>query len=241
MQLEWKQTFLVETFPRYESYHSIKHIGDQPLFYDNSLALRFAESFSLELEAMAARSRKQSGCIDHLKATGRFMMMNDIIGDLFSLILGGSFIQSFVPSLHDPSSFHHGRSECECFISIGKEAASGTEWVQRGWAFGGIGFAERGVPWVRGEVAYEFKTGEQFQWRLFMTGLKGMGQKSLRLHDFNGYGSINHASADLGLRLLYEIPFFGNVSLEYARRIYARNFPCRVNQFLIRLFYLNGL
>ncbi len=240
MQLEWRQNFAFETFPHYDSTAHIKHQGDRPLFFNTSLSLRFKEFFSFEVEGVVANTRRQSGGVDHLKGTGRFLILNDIGGDPLSLVLGGSYIQAFIPSLHDPSSFHHGRSQGECFISIGKEKAVEADWLGRLWAFGGIGFAEKGFPWLRGQIAYESKFNEQLEWRLFINGLKGMGSKPLKLHDFQGYGAINHGSLDLGMRLTYQLPIYGNISFEYTRRLYTQNFPSQVDRFLLHfLYYLN--
>lgn len=247
-ELEWRNGM------RFQTYHHLLH-GSKPrpyasddLFLESSLATALF-NFGLELEIIGANTRRQHG-IDQFKVTGRYVWKDDVAGDPFSLLTGVSFIQSFEPSLHDPSSFHHGRTQGEIFLSIGKEFCTEfyddleyeIDWNSRGWVMLAMGSATlQGSPWQKMMIAYEKRFGLKHEVRLFAKGLRGLGHKNLRQDHFDGYGSIRHGSVDIGLRYTYLIEFFGSASIEYTNRVYAHNFPAHASQILIEVLYTFGL
>ncbi len=247
-ELEWRNSM------RYQTYHHLLH-GKKALpyasddqFIDSSLSTAIFE-YGIELELVCAHTRKQRG-IDQFKITGRYVWMDDIAGDPLSLTSGFSFIESFEPSLHDPSSFHHGRGEGELFLSLGKEFNPGYnddeldilgEWHARGWGVLAIGTSPtRGVPWARFIVAYDKRIGLRHEFRLFSKGLYGFGDRNLHLDDFHGYGLIRHRSVEVGFRYTYLIEFFGSASIEYANRVYAYNFAANASQVTVEVLYTFG-
>ncbi|WP_068468436.1 hypothetical protein [Candidatus Protochlamydia phocaeensis] len=241
LEFEWRNSLRYQTY-RYLSSHShLTRYASDDFFLTSSLSLTAKPQFALEVEATAARTRRQSGGIDHLRVNGRYAWMDDIAGDPVTFTTGLSFIQSFVESLKDPSSFHHGRSEAELFASIGKETAQEDKWISRWWAMGGIGIAERGSPWLRFDLSYSKRLKEKHELELFACTLWGLGHKALHRTSFHGYGSIQHQSIDLGWRYTYLIDFLGSASLAYTTRIYARNFPVHTQQIVLQLLYTFGL
>lgn len=237
LHLPWLETYLQPEVRASFRYLAYEHSSNN-YFFDASASLTATPTFSVELEAELAKTSRQTWGVDHLKATGRYVLWDDIAGDPLSVTLGLSLIQAFQPSLRDISSFHHGISEAELFLSFGKETAQGEEWVRRWWGFGAIGIASRGFPWYRGRLSYEWRIRQLFELAIFADGLKGAGFKKLHRHHFKGYGAIDHRSVDLGLRLTYLIPFFGSFYVEYAYRPYAQNFPKRANIVTAQLHYL---
>ena len=72
-----------------------------------------------------------------------------------------------------------------------------------------------------------------------MNTLWGLGKKifAITFHDnlhFKGYGKINHKSVDLGIPLWLYDGMLGTLSLQYARRVYAYNFPKNANLVLLK-------
>lgn len=241
LEFEWRHTAYLQDYPYVASHSYYTPYASSDIFFVASLSNAFKPEFSLEAEAMVAKTCRQDWAIDHLRLTGRYMWSNDIAGDEFSFTTGVSLTQAFDHSLHDMSSFHHGRSEAELFLSVGKEYADGKEWISRWWGVFGTGTAERGSPWFRGELNLEGRFCDVYAWRVFIHSLAGIGHKCLRLDDFHGYGSLQHQSIDLGFRYTYFIEFFGELAFEYSYRIYARNFPAKTSHLLLTLLYTFGL
>lgn len=240
LEFEWRTSLLYENYSSLSSgEHLIKHSANN-LFLDASLSNAF-QDFGVELEVIAASTRRQSGNIDHFKATGRYLWQDDIAGDPFTLTTGLSLSQAFRPALEDVSSFHHGRGEAELFFSVGQEMPDEIIWDSRWWVMTALGAADRGSAWVRVQFVYEKRFQCQHEIKVFLNTLCGLGNKRLRLHDFHGYGSIRHRSVDLGLRYTYLIDYFGSASLEYAYRVYGLNFPVNTHQVLAQLLYTFGL
>jgi hypothetical protein len=238
--------FELRTALMYQDYHwlssatHLKKFSSNDLFLKASLSNAFP-TFGLEVEATGALTRRQRGDVDQLKITGRYVWLDDVAGDALSLTTGFSLIYAFHRSLRDVSSFHHGRGEGEFFISFGKEIAQGTMWGSRWWNILGIGLADRGSPWLRWHLTYEKRWLDKHEIQLFLHTLWGFGHKRLHLEHFHGYGSIQHQSADIGLRYTYLLEYFGSASVEYSYRIHAYNFPIYVHRVLAMFLYTFGL
>lgn len=205
-----------------------------------SLANAFPPGFGIECAVQEAWTHAQKGTIDHLKLNGRYLYWNQLEGDPFHFLIGCSLIQAFKDSVKDPSSFHHGRREGEFFVSIGRERFEGMEWTNRYWGLAALGLANRGSPWLRGKLCWEYRFTPKHQMDLFCQALCGAGQQPLFVKHFKGYGSVKHRSIDAGLAYTYWIDFFGSVRFAYSTRLFARNFPNRAHQFLFEIFYTFG-
>lgn len=240
-EFEWRNTLLYQTYPTIaEGTHLVRH-SSSDFFLTTSLSNALDPQFSVELEATLAYTRRQQGGMDNFRLAGRYVWLDDIAGDPMSFTTGLVLTQSFVASLHDISSYHHGRSEAELFLSFGKENPLDVKWNSRGWGVLGIGIAERGSPWLRGDLTWEYRLCPQHEIKLFTHTLWGLGSKELHPRHFHGYGSIDHQSIDLGLGYTYLIDYFGLFSFEYSSRVYAKNFPAQTHRFLFRLTSTFGL
>ncbi len=241
LEFEWNSTLRFQAFQDLAAgSHRFPYASDD-FFLTTSLALAAKPDFSLDVEATAARTRRQSGSIDQIRLNGRIVWLDDIVGDPVTLTTGAGFIQAFDWSLKDKSSFHHGRSEAEIFLSVGKEWAQGDQWISRAWAMAALGSAARGSPWMRYDMAYAQRIKQCHEFEFFVHTLWGLGSKQLHRSHFHGYGAIDHQSIDLGCRYTYLIQFFGSASIEYAKRVYARNFPVQAHQISLSLLYTFGL
>ena len=240
--------FELRTSGQYQGYTWLSSDSHLKKYYSNDVFLNVSLSnarpdpaIGTEVEITQARTRRQRGDIDQLKVTGRYVWQDDVAGDPLSLMTGLSYTQAFYYSLRDVSSFHHGFSNIELFISLGKENPDESVWASRWWGMLAIGVAERGSPWFRLHLNYEKRWREKHEVKTFLSSLWGLGHKRLHPHHFHGYGSIQHQSIDLGLRYTYLLELYGSASLEYSYRIYARNFPAFTHQVLAQLLYTFGL
>ena len=244
---------------RYQTYAWVDTGSRHDKYLSNDIFLNLSLTNALpdpaigaEFEVVGAKTRKQgrgssralSGDVDQLKLTGRYLWLDDVAGDSFSLVSGLSYIQAFKSSLRDVSSFHHGLYNGECFISFGRESPGQSFrslWGSRWWGLFALGIAEQGSPWLRFDLAYDNRFGENHEINLFLHSLWGFGGKRLHIHHFHGYGPIKHQSIDVGMRYTYELEYFGNATLEYSYRVYANQFPAYVHQVVAQLLYTFGL
>ncbi len=139
---EWRNSLTYQTYPSLAKGSHIRKFSSDDYFLNTSLSSSLFE-YGLVLEATQAFTHHQRGSIDNLRATLRYLILDDIAGDPVSLTAGLSYIQPFDWSLKDISSFHHGRIEGEWFLSLGKERACGEIWINRWWTVAAIGFADR--------------------------------------------------------------------------------------------------
>lgn len=249
----WLGNFL-EITPKisclYQHYHKIasnhgqftRHADD--LFF--GLHAGFTkDDWSTELETIVANTANQHPGVDCIRLTGRYRVLNDITEAFpFTFTPGLTYIQAFRHSLTDISSFHHGVFEGEFHVAFGQECPCDRFWDKRWWGLVGIGIGNYGSPWLHGELHWEKNWCDTATLKIFIESLWGLGKHHLNPHslnDFNGYGPIRHRSIDLGMRYSHYFDMGLIVSVGYARRLYAYNFPSQTNLFYISLGYPIGL
>lgn len=226
---------------RFQSYHSVdapsksSHYSSNDHFVDGSLMFVY-EPFSLQLETEFADTKKRNFDWDHVSFTGRYLWLDDNIGDPVSLTTGLTVSRAWREAVNDISSFHHGRNEAFLHVAIGKQNIEGSTWLSRWWGVLGIGTADRWTPWIVANAAYEWNSCDTHRLRLYVNSLWGCGGRKLKAQDFGGYGPINHRSIDIGVRYSYEFDYYGMLSIDYARRVYAHNFPDNAN--ILTLCYI---
>ncbi len=218
--------------------HTLKRTANDE-FVTLSVAYPF-HRYCGEFEATAAHTRKQRPGWDCFRLTGRYQWWSEADGCPLSIVFGLTGIEPFSRALHDISSFHHGHIEGEATIAVGKKYGETygctADYLFRWWTVVGSGIADKGSPWVRGDAACEVNLDNVQQIRALVNTLWGTGNKRLRPDHFKGYGPINHKSVDLGLRYGYSMDCWGTLSLQYARRVYAYNFPKNTNLVLFEYY-----
>lgn len=224
-EVEIRATALYQNFNSIATPHHSRRYQGQDAFMTLSAEYPF-KRYCGEFEAMAAYTRHQKGRWDSFRFTGRYQWLNEIDQDPFSLVTGLTVIQPLSRALHDISSFHHGHIELEVHLSFGKQYhLHCNDYLYRWWCILSYGTANVGSDWFRSDLACEYKYAEAHHFRGFMTTLTGWGHQDLCIHTFKGYGPIKHRSVNVGVRYSYEMDCWGTLSLEYARRVYAYNFP----------------
>lgn len=198
--------------------------------------------FSLEVECLLARTHVQTAGVDSLRLTGRYFWLNGIPDDSMSAAVGVTFIPVFHHAYLDPGSFHHNRFETEAHLSFGKEQACDQFWSSRWWNVLAIGIADRGSPWIRTESAWERNYHDCAQWRLFVNTLWGLGRHEFPccVQNFNSYAGIHHQSIDIGTGYTYYWNTCAYFKVDYAYRLYAKNYPQRANTLTLSFIYPFG-
>lgn len=234
---------LFQHYPRIARTHGHTHQSGNDQFYTFSLGLS-AFNWSGEVESTLAHTRRQDYLCDNIRITGRYRWLDDIPGeDAISLTTGLTLIKAFRHSVFDVSSFHHGEYEGEVHAAIGQELSQCQNfWATRWWGVLALGQGNHGSPWIRTETAWEKNWCDIHQLRLFAHSLWGLGRGSLPCPGhFHGYGPIAHQSIDLGLRYTHLFDFSGVLSIQYAYRVYASNFPENTSLLLLSFVYPFGL
>lgn len=238
-EAEFRVYILYQTYDSFATSdkHCVKHKA-----HDTFSTLNVSYPFKRYLgqfEITGAHTRHQSCRIDNFRISGGYQWLNDEEdGDLISLVTTIILTEPLGRALHDVSSFHHGHLEGEFCISYGKKYGChcSKDYYFRWWNVFGFGSGEEGSPWYRADAACEYKYGEIHHLRGFVNTLWGVGGKSLHPCHFKGYGPVRHKSVDVGVRYSYEMGYWGTVSLQYARRVYAHNFPEDTNLFLFEYY-----
>jgi hypothetical protein len=222
---------------------STEFSGDSnDFFLDLSVAGSPFYPITAEAELALAKTENRGYGIGDVKLTGRLLLMNDIVGDLFSLMGGVTFIYAPDATVNDPGTPHHGNIELEGHLSIGKELAEGKVWNHRMWALVGGGYAFENSPWLRYQGQYEYNICDRHQVHLFGKGRYGFGDKDFDpTKPFKGYQKIDYHFVDTGFAYLYLIDYVGSIKGAFSYRAWTRNGPKDACIFTIEFLYPLGL
>jgi hypothetical protein len=200
-------------------------------FLNLSLELSPDPTLDFEVEALLSDTRKRGKGFDCGRITGRYQLMDDILGDPMTLTAGITLTRANHISLHDISSFHHGIMEYEAHLSAGKEFSCEKFWTSRFWGLIGLAVADRGSPWMRIHLAYERNFWDYADYGIFLRGLFGFGDHNIQfINPFPGYGVIQHRSIEIGGYYRHFIQSFGaHIYGQYAYRVWAHNFPAQTS------------
>lgn len=229
LQLQGWLDYRFQSFPSVDAQRNYGHYSSNDHFVDGSLLLVY-DPYSLQVETEFADTRKRNFDWDHIALTGRYLFLDDNIGDPVSFTAGLTLSRAWREAVNDISSFHHGRNEAFLHLALGKQNIYGADWSSRWWGILGVGTADRWTPWLIANAAYEWNCFQPHRFSFHLDSLWGCGNHQLKVDDFGGYGPIDHRSIDLGIRYSYEFECYGVFSLGYAYRVYAHNFPKQTSQ-----------
>ena len=200
------------------------------------------DRWSLEMETNFAATRHRSFSFSDARLTARYQWLDDNLGEGINLVTGVTLIQDVKLARNDISCFYHGLLESEFHLALGKETSCESYWVSRLWGVAGLGIADQGSPWIKGNLFWEHNWWDLHQIDAGIFSLWGLGGNRLNLDKpFRGYGSISHYSIDLSLKYRYAFSYGVAAEASYAYRIYAYNCPRYVNTFEISITYPFGL
>jgi hypothetical protein len=202
------------------------------LYFDLDFPL--SPEWSVDADVQFADTTQQSFNFRTAALQGRYLWLDDIIGDKVSLSTGGNVRFTPTYALHDISCPSRTNVDFELNFSIGKELEVKECILFRVWGFGAVGQGIFGAPWVRATVALETNIDDKHKFALYGMGDNGYGRHSRVLtNDFHGYGKIRTKSIDVGLRYGYQVGVWGTVRIEYARRFLSKAAPAHVNSWII--------
>lgn len=165
---------------------------------------------------------------------GRYLWLDDIVGDPLSLTTGLSVRATGSKALRDVSCPSHGNVDFELNFSLGKEWDASDLWRFRLWGYGAVGHANRGSPWVRAIAAFEMNYDDTHKWAFYADGTNGYGRyTTVNIDHFYGYAKIRQKSIDVAARYGYRMGVWGTLRFEYQRRVLAKSCPSQVNSFLV--------
>jgi hypothetical protein len=210
-----------------------KHSSNDNQFL-TQLGVTPSDVWDVAIEAEVSDTTRQSWNLRSIALQGRYLWLDDILGDPVSLVTGASARWVHHSSLRDISCPYAADANFELTASVGKEWSHGPFWDVRTYAFGAAGMANKGSPWTRFIAAVEFNQLDTNRFELFTRGYFGFGGKnSVNVDNFHGYGSIHHQSVDVGAAYRRVFDIWGMLSFEYAYRVYAHAYPERTNYFTL--------
>ncbi len=191
-------------------------------------------SFDIQIEGEFGKTSDVNWALRSGAVQTRLQLLDDISGDPVSLTLGLILRGAPTHFLRDVSTPYAAQFNAELTCALGKEWSQGPDWTMRTYGFAALGQANRGYPWTRELLAWEYNLGDVHRFTVFEEGNFGFGGKQhVNVEHFQGWGKFQHQSIDLGLSYGYKISVYGILTATYAHRVFAHNFPEHVNFFMI--------
>lgn len=227
-------TYTYSEYPRVQNgipVHQAKS-HDHVLGFD--LGVSPAPTWQIDTEVEFADTPRQSMGLRSLALQARYLWLDDLLGDPVSLTTGAVIRGVTRHSIRDVSCPYHSYLNFEINAAVGREWDRGVDWRVRTFGGGSLGQANHGYPWLGVFGVFEGQFAHAHRLGLFLDGAMGFGHhKHVFINHFNGYASVAHRNIDAGLKYTYVFEVWGQLSLAYTRRLYARSFPENVNFFTI--------
>lgn len=232
----------VDTVFSYRYYPHVDVNGTTRPRYSNDYFGNFAArvsptpAWSFEVEIDTASTRSTCYSLDSTLYTGRYLILDDVIGDLISLAAGITVSQATTSGLRDISTFHNGQMEYEFHLAFGKESSCRQFWTSRFWGLTGCGIANRGSPWLKVILGYDKNCWDWHHYGIYLQGLYGFGQQDLNLFErFKGYGFVKYRALDITAYYTYSTDALGSATFAYTLRPWAHNFPTHAHALTVRV------
>lgn len=230
-----------QSYQRLETADGCVRLPSRDLFLDFSLEISPGQRWSAAAVLSTARTRHRSYGLNAATLIARYQLLDDVIGDPVSVVVGLAASQTFYQARRDLSVFNHGGPSGEVHLSFGREWSSAAIWTQRLWGLAAVGIADVGAPWWRFVAAAEANYCDCYRGALFLNVIQGLGNRRLEVAHFHGYGSLHYIAVDLAIRLQWYWEDGSYLSFGYAYRPFARNAPCHVSQIALAYTYPFGL
>ncbi len=238
LQLVSRFTELIQHYDKFNIQGRNKEFKGYNSIGNFSLSLPYAR-ISGEAELWAIDTRQRNFCIDSLRLTGRYMWLDEAIGNEVNVTTGISVTQTFGKAVKDIALYHHGKIAIDTHIAIGKEF-EWSEWGStRTWGVFGIGKADTNPSWIWSELAWEYRSAFGNFYRLFAQYRHGFGEHHHR--HFHTLWKLNYRYLDLGLRYIHRFDNWSELSLAYARRCCVKNGLTGMNIFMLQFLYPFGI
>jgi hypothetical protein len=233
LQFRFEPSFFYRKYPNVNGGVNPSSYSSNDRFTQLDLAGVVFPQADLELLIEFADTTKQRLGTQSVGGQLAYQFLDDYIGDMLSYTpsINIRFVSS--RSLKDVSCIYHYTWNFELGQAIGKEWTFNESWIFKPYLFLGIGQANKGSTWLRTYINLENSYQQKHYIALLCEGYFGFGKyHRVDIDAFNGYAQIHHQSIDLGLQYKYFInQIYGQVSLSYFYRVFAKNFPSHANSF----------
>lgn len=233
LQFRFEPSFLYRMYPFVSGAVNPSTYSSKDRFTQIEMGGVVAPNMDLELLIEFADTRKQRLGTQSAGGQVAYQLFDDYVGDILSYTpsVNIRFVSS--RSLKDVSCIYHYSWNFEIGQAIGKEWSFDDRWIFKPYLFLGVGQANKGSPWIRSFIQLEGSYYQKHLLSLICDGYFGFGKNHfVNIDAFNGYAQVYHQSVDLGLKYKFHIsPIFGDVSLSYSYRVFAKNFPSHANSF----------
>lgn len=185
-----------------------------------------SEDIDVDLDVEMARTPRQNFSFRSGAMQARYRFLNDIAGDLVSVVAGFNMRGVGSKSVKDISSPYASYLNFELTAAVGKEHSFESTWTIRGFALAALGIAVHGYPWMRVFGSFEGNYHDTHRGCVFTEGYFGCGGKDhVNVDHFHGWGGVQHDSIDVGVAYKYKFNLWGILSLAYSCRVFAHNYP----------------
>lgn len=228
--------FDFETAFAYRWFSNVQGACAEPssTLYDRNLTIDVGftprELFDLRFEGEFAKVDPINWSLRSGAFQSRIGLLDDIAGDPLSLTLGLDLRGATGHLLKSVATPYASEFNLEISCSAGKEWAKREHWKMRSYATLYAGQGNRGYPWTRAILAFDYRPFFPLSLSLFSETYVGFGGKQcVDVDHFHGWARFQHQSVDIGALCSYRMGVYGNVAASYAYRVFAHNYPERVN------------
>jgi len=198
------------------------------------LELTIPETWNWQVELEFADTKPESFGYRSFALQVRKLWWDDVCGDPVSVATGFVYRDASSRLLKAQSTPYHARANFELNTAIGKEWDYSCYWAFRVYALGAIGQANKGAPWLRGDLVLSANYLDCHQWRLYAKSYFGLGSKeTVSIDHFNGWANIHHQSVDVGGSYRFLMGMYGSFRFDYFHRVYAHSYPEHLNSFIV--------
>jgi hypothetical protein len=233
LQFRFEPSFLYRKYPFVNGAINPSSYSSNDRFTQIDMAGVVYPNTDLELLIEFADTKKQRLGTQSVGGQLAYQLLDDYVGDMLSYtpLVNIRFVSS--RSLKDVSCIYHYNWNFEVGQAIGKEWSFGDRWIFKPYLFLGVGQANKGSPWLKTYINLAGSYNLKHSLELICDGYFGLGKNHfVNINSFNGYAQVHHQSIDLGLKYKFYISqVFGDVSLSYYHRVFAKNFPSDANSF----------
>jgi len=171
-------------------------------------------------------SKQKSFNFESMAVQLRYLVLDDLVGDLISLTAGANFRVVPFWRLQDVAMPYHYVSNLEAVVSAGKEFSSGPYWYFHLYGLGAFGWANKGAPWLRFLLEGRYNIQNTHRLSGICRSYIGLGDKrTVDVSNFDGYYDVYHRSIDLAASYYYHFREWGDLGVEGGYRVFARAYP----------------
>lgn len=207
-------------------------LHDRDLCFD--LGLTPLPLFDVRFEGEFAKVESINWALRSGALQTRIGILDDIAGDPMSLTLGLNVRAATGHFLKTVATPYASELNFELTGAIGKEWSNKTVWLSRVYGLVTLGQANRGSPWTSALAAYQVNVKNRHRFTLFADGLVGWGgKKHVDVNHFRGWAEFQYRAIDLGAGYGYRAGSYGELSIHYSYRVFARTYPENVNSLMV--------